>query len=155
MKTSKRNRQAVVAFTIAFLLTVVTGLLFVVPWPVHAQVPSITLDWTAPGDDGDVGTATTYEMRWATSRPDTTSGAAFTTWWNAATLVSNMPAPRVAGTAESVVVAPVGGFSSGRAYYFVLRSTDDVGNVAGFSNVAWKVVPDAVPPAPIIDLRVR
>jgi len=137
------------------LVPLIAALMVLVAPRAQAQVPSITLDWTAPGDDGDVGTALSYDMRWAITRPDTTSNATFTTWWNTATPVIGLPLPLIAGTAQSTVVAPVGGFISGRTYYFVLRSTDDVGNVSGFSNVAWRAVLDLIPPAPITDLHVR
>jgi hypothetical protein len=129
--------------------------LFVFPFPAHSQVASVILDWTAPGDDADIGTATTYEMRWATSRPDTTSQTTFNAWWAAATPVAGLPAPLVAGTAQSVTVAPAGGFTTGRTYYFVLRTADEVPNWSGYSNVAWKFIPDTIPPRAIVDLRVR
>jgi len=45
-------------------------LLFVIPFPVHAQIATKTFSWTAPGDDGAVGTATLYTMKWSTARPD-------------------------------------------------------------------------------------
>ena len=34
---------------------------------VGATTDSVTLSWTAPGDDGDVGTAATYDIRYSTS----------------------------------------------------------------------------------------
>jgi hypothetical protein len=120
-----------------------------------AQSPSITLDWTAPGDDGNVGTATSYEMRWATTRPDTTSATTFNSWWATATIVTGLPNPQIAGTSQSVTVTPVGGFASGRTYYFVMRTADEVPNWSGYSNVAWKAIIDLVPPAAVTDLRVR
>ena len=125
------------------------------PGKALGQVASIALDWTATGDDANVGTATTYEMRYATTRPDTTSSASFTTWWNGATLVSGLPTPLISGTLQSVTIVPSGGFQAGRTYYFVIRAIDDAGNISGFSNVAWRAVPDMRPPSPIIDLRVR
>jgi hypothetical protein len=133
------------------------ALLLVAAFPIVAQsqVPSIVLDWTAPGDDGTVGTATSYDMRWNTTRPDTTTAATFTAWWNTANPVAGMPVPAIAGTAQSATVAPVGGFGSGLTFYFVLRATDDAGNVSAFSNVAWKAILDTVAPARIADLRVR
>lgn len=129
--------------------------LFVLPLKGRAQLASITMDWTSPGDDGNTGTATSYDMRWSVTRPDTTSASARDAWWAAATQVAGMPAPLVAGTAQSKVVAPAGGFPNGRTIYFVIRATDDVGNQSDFSNVAWFFVPDVTKPGPIIDLRPR
>jgi len=135
----------------------VVGLLFILLFvpliPVHAQVPSITLDWTAPGDDGNVGTASTYEMRWSTSKPDTTTLAAMENWWSTATAVSAMPAPLPSGTTQSKTVP--GPFVTGTTYYFVIKACDEVANCSAYSNVASKFVPDTLPPSRIIDLRPR
>jgi len=120
----------------------------------HAQTASITLDWTAPGDDGNVGTATTYEMRWRPIAPDTTSQATILTWWNLATIVTGLPNPQVAGTSQSVIVSPSGGFAPG-TYYFIMRAADEVPNVSTFSNTTFKVIVDTVAPARVTDLRVR
>ena len=128
-------------------------LLFIIPFPTHAQVASITLDWTAPGDDGNVGTASSYEMRWSTSLPDTANAAAMNAWWTAATPVAAMPTPTLAGSSQSKVVP--GPFTTGATYYFVMRACDEVPNCSAFSNVASKFLPDSTPPARIIDLRVR
>ena len=130
-------------------------LLLFLPIGGSAQVPTVILDWTAPGDDGNVGTATSYQMRWSTARPDTTSQATIDTWWATATPVLSLPVPLVAGTRQSVTVSPgVGPFLPG-SYYFVAKACDEVPNCSLYSNVATKVVPDATPPARIIDLVVR
>ena len=131
-------------------------------WPLQSpgQVTSITLDWTAPGDDGNVGTASTYEMRWSTALPDTTglsvAGPAGTpalnSWWQAATVVGSMPAPLVAGTAQSKTVT--GTFSPG-TYYFLMKACDEVPNCSGYSNLAAKVILDTQPPSRILDLISR
>lgn len=142
------------AILAALVVLVLLGLLlFVVPFPAHSQVASIALSWTAPGDDGNVGTASRYDLRWSITRPDTTSTAAKDAWWAAATAVAGVPTPLIAGSAQSVVVSPAGGFTTGRTYYFVIRSADEVPNWSAWSNVAVKGIPDTTPPAPIIDLR--
>jgi hypothetical protein len=118
----------------------------------QAQTSSVTLDWTAPGDDGSVGTATTYEMRWSTVRPDTTSQATIQTWWSGATVVAGLPNPQIAGTTQTVTVSRT--WLPG-TYYFVMRAADEVPNWSLFSNVAVKVISDTQPPGRIIDLLVR
>lgn len=133
-------------------LSLLVGVLFL-PIRGRAQVPSITLDWTAPGDDSLTGTATLYLLRRATSRPDTTSLAAMDQWWNAAT-VCPTPTPAIAGTRQSITItAPFGPAT----YYFVLKSCDEVPNCSPYSNVAVKVViqTDITPPARVIDLFAR
>lgn len=98
--------------------------------PVAARADSITLTWTAPGDDGNSGRAASYEFRYSdqpVSGPDTTS------WWNAATTAGTLPAPQSAGGRESFTVT---GLPTGAVYYFVIRTGDEVPNVSGFSNVS-------------------
>jgi len=129
-------------------------LLFVIPFPVHAQIATKTFSWTAPGDDGVVGTATLYTMKWSTARPDTTSAATKTSWWSGATPFAGMPVPLVAGTRQSATVGPTGGFTTGTTYYIVIRATDEAGNIGDFSNVLALNIPDISPPAPIVDLGV-
>jgi hypothetical protein len=92
----------------------------------------ITLQWTAPGDDGPNGTATSYDLRRSTT-PITDL-----TTFNAATPVSGEPAPHAAGSAETMQVnLPAG------TYYFALRTADEAlpANQSGISNVPVIVVP--------------
>lgn len=115
-----------------------------------AQVTStsIALAWTAPGDDSLTGTATSYELRYSTTA--ITSLATYLT----GTLVI-VPAPHIAGTAETITVA---GLSPSTAYWFALRTRDEVGNVSELSNIATATTlapPDTLPPAAITTLRVR
>src|SRR6185369_4794339 len=58
---------------------------------------SATLTWTAPGDDGNSGTATSYDVRYSTSLITTAN-------WASATQASGEPAPLVAGSAQSFTV---------------------------------------------------
>ncbi|WP_434382805.1 lamin tail domain-containing protein [Melittangium boletus] len=81
---------------------------------------SVTVAWTAVGDDGTAGTATRQELRYATT--DITSEASFA----AATLVTT-GAPKAAGSAESAVIS---GLQQGRDYYVALKVTDNAGNSA-------------------------
>ncbi|MFH2052370.1 MAG: Ig-like domain-containing protein [bacterium] len=79
---------------------------------------SVTLAWTAPGDDGDTGTATAYELR--------RSGAAISAAnWNAATPVEGLPAPVGAGGTQSFAVT---GLVPGSGYHFALVAVDEADN---------------------------
>jgi hypothetical protein len=114
------------------------------PAPARAQgagQDSIVLVWTAPGDDGQVGTAAGYEVRFATSPINDGN-------WSAATLVTGAPAPRPAGTRQSM---PVRNLTTGTTYWFGIKSVDDVGNWSAISNVIrWDWIYDtAAPAAPI------
>lgn len=100
--------------------------------PARAGAETVLLSWTAPGDDGDVGRAASYELRYAQSSP---AGSDTAAWWSAATTAGPLPAPQTAGTREYFLVS---GLQPSRTYYFVIRSSDEVPNVSGFSNVAVK-----------------
>ncbi|MDW7682086.1 MAG: hypothetical protein SCK70_16100, partial [bacterium] len=88
---------------------------------------SITLSWTAVGDDGNTGTASAYDVRYSTN--PITDNTAF----NNATQASGAPAPSVAGTPETFVV---GGLSQSTTYHFALKVIDDASNVSDLSNSA-------------------
>jgi hypothetical protein len=111
------------------------------PRPAGAQgapVDTVTLTWTAPGDDDRIGTATVYELRMSGSPIDETS-------WSGATLVSGLPAPLAAGTRQSAVVR---GLTAGTTYYFAIKTADEAGNWSAISNVVrWDWVYDTAPPA--------
>ena len=96
---------------------------------VSSTANSVTLTWTAPGDDGDTGTAASYDIRYSTT--DITDVAS----WNGATPVTGVPAPGAAYTNESFTVV---GLSADTTYYFALKTSDEVPNVSGLSNVAAK-----------------
>jgi hypothetical protein len=87
---------------------------------------SITLKWTAPGDDGTSGVANRYVLKRSGAPID---GSNF----SAATTISGVPAPAVAGALESFVV---GGLDSTVAYYFAIRTFDEEDNASGVSNNA-------------------
>lgn len=99
--------------------------------PAAARADSVSLTWTAPGDDGNTGTASRYEIRYSPN-PVTADTAA---WWASATSVGAVPAPRRAGSRESFVVV---GLAPASTYYFALRTSDEVPNVSGTSNIAVK-----------------
>jgi hypothetical protein len=94
----------------------------------HTDSPtttSIALVWTAPGDDGDAGTASEYDVRYSTS-PITEAS------WEAATLVDGEPPPKPAGEIETIRVLNL---ETAEDYYFVLKTSDEIPNVSGLSNV--------------------
>ncbi len=86
---------------------------------------SINLTWTAPGDDGNTGTASQYDIRYSTSTINNDAT------WNSATQVTGEPTPQVAGTNQSFTVT---GLSPSTTYYFALKTADEVPNWSGLSN---------------------
>ncbi|MBJ6759422.1 Ig-like domain-containing protein [Myxococcaceae bacterium JPH2] len=87
---------------------------------------SVTVTWTAVGDDADQGRATSQELRYSTAPID--SAAAF----NAATPVA-VGAPAAAGSAESAVIS---GLTAGQNYHVALRVTDNQGLSARSASLA-------------------
>ena len=106
---------------------------------------SATIRWTAPGDDGAVGQATWYDLRYRTGGPITDAN------FYAAVHVQ-IPVPLPAGSSEQAVVTGLGG---GTQYWFAVRASDEVPNWSGTSNSPSGTTPgDATPPSAITDLRV-
>ncbi|MBI2033813.1 MAG: fibronectin type III domain-containing protein [Candidatus Liptonbacteria bacterium] len=86
---------------------------------------STDLSWTAPGDDDNTGTATSYDVRYSTA-PITDAT------WSSATQVTGEPAPAPAGTAQSMTVTSL---SPSTTYYFAIRTADEVPNISSLSNI--------------------
>lgn len=88
----------------------------------------VILKWTAPGDDGYVGRATGYDVRY---QPMNLGPIDTENEWQAASRAFNLPFPSPAGAKDSVMIL---GLLPGTAYYFVLRSYDDADNLSELSN---------------------
>ena len=91
-----------------------------------ASSTSMTVYWTAPGDDEKTGTATSYDLRMSTS-PITNDNFA------QATAVTNVPTPTAAGNTQQVTVSNL---TTGTTYYFALKATDKVAHTSAISNIA-------------------
>jgi Tol biopolymer transport system component len=85
---------------------------------------SVTLTWTATGDDGNSGTASTYSIRYA---PTLIDSAGFAT----ATQAAGAPAPKTAGSTETFEVT---GLNSMTTYYFAIKAGDEAANWSAVSN---------------------
>lgn len=92
-----------------------------------ADTRTAALEWTAPGDDGYIGTAKYYMIRFSRS-PITPANFLFATPLNTAML----PGPPRAREHMTVV-----GLTPGVGYYFALRAMDEVGNWSQVSNIAY------------------
>ena len=95
------------------------------PGPVEG---SITINWTAPGDDGTVGNASYYQMRYATTPINN-----LTDWDNPWNVVYPTFAASGSGTLETEIV---GGLTPGVTYYFAIRAVDDYGHIATWDGSA-------------------
>lgn len=124
--TERRTRVAAVGLALCLALSVGTA---------RGQVNeynSLTAFWTAPGDDGETGQVTSYELFYDTAPP----GASVSSWWNAVPYsqrVSLLPPLAAAGQLDSTTVT---GLTQGTTYYFVIVARDEAANLSQYSNVA-------------------
>ena len=106
---------------------------------------SINLDWTAQGDDGSTGTASTYDIRYSTSNITNLN-------WSSAIQATGEPSPSVAGSSESFTISSL---SPSTLYYFAIKTSDEVPNESALSNVptgTTSAIADTTPPSTISDL---
>ncbi len=80
---------------------------------------SITLTWTAAGNDDYIGTASAYDLRVSTD-PILTD-----TDFDNANIISGLNPPQAAGSPEIVTIT---GLQPGTGYYFIIRAIDNWGN---------------------------
>jgi len=107
---------------------------------VGSTITSVTLNWLAPGDDGNVGTASQYDIRYSTATITQAN-------WNAATPVTGEPTPQAAGGTETFAVT---GLQPSTTYYFAIKTADEVPNWSAISNIASRATAaEQVPPAAI------
>ena len=103
----------------------------VAPGPiVSLAVASVSSDrlvmtWTATGDDGAVGTATKYDLRFGTTPIDDTN-------FDTATQLTNEPVPKAAGAVEQ---ATIRGLAPLTTYFVAIKAQDEYGNSTPISNV--------------------
>jgi hypothetical protein len=88
----------------------------------------VKLHWTAPGDDGLLGRATLYDVRYS-------SVAITPTNFALAKVVTGLPAPSMPGSQDSVSVL---GLTAGVPYYFAIKTGDDANNWSAISNLLLK-----------------
>lgn len=86
---------------------------------------TLTLTWTAPGNDANVGQVVEYDLRRAAD-PITDEG------WNDAVRVIGVPVPHSAGGRESFTVT---GLQRESVYYFALKASDETPSWSPLSNV--------------------
>lgn len=94
---------------------------------VALDITSFELVFTAPGDDGNEGQASGYDIRYSILPiEDETS-------WHTASRVPDVPPPGPPGQEERITVT---GLGNSDGYFFVLKTVDDNGNWSGMSNTA-------------------
>lgn len=99
----------------------------------------MVLTWTAPGDDGDSGTASYYVIKYSTE-PITQYN------FSAAQTAPNPPVPQPAGQTENFTIS---GLVPGQSYYAAVKSYDEVDNESGISNVPQGFAAGILIPLPL------
>ena len=90
---------------------------------------SVTLSWTAPGDNGTTGgPADHYILKYSRAMP----APSLEYWWMNTPSVQGLPAPAEPGTEQNFTID---GLVAERTYYFVMRTVDDAGNESPLSSV--------------------
>ena len=93
---------------------------------INPTAGSITLTWTASGDDGYSGTASQYDIRYSTSSINESN-------WAIAIQCVGEPSPKAAGSSESFTVS---GLSPNSLYHFGMKTADEIPNWSTLSNIA-------------------
>ncbi|MFI5303297.1 MAG: hypothetical protein ACHQYP_00755 [Nitrospiria bacterium] len=94
---------------------------------------SVLLTWTAPGDDGPIGTAMQYDIRYSEFQiveDGAVSDSNRQIGFDQANQAPNSLAPGPAGTHESFIVT---GLDSNTVYYFAIKAIDKASNYATIS----------------------
>jgi len=107
---------------------------------------TVDLTWTAPGDDGDFGTAASYLVRY--SSVEIVDDA---TWESATEITVGVPNPQAAGAPERMTIT---GLNPDVTYYFAIRALDELPNLGDLSNSPTIIVVaiDTISPVTITDL---
>ncbi len=108
---------------------------------------SVSLSWTAPGDDSANGRASVYDLRFSVlpifSDLD----------WPFSARLTGEPAPAAPGTLQSLTVT---GLVPGRHFYFALKTGDEIANWSLLSNQipATTAPAETIAPSAITDLSI-
>ena len=98
---------------------------------------SVDLTWTAPGDDGPLGNAYIYDVRYLANEPVTEEN------WNRASQASDEPVPQPGGSRERFTLR---GLDPNTTYSFGLRAIDEWSNPSRVSNAASETTRPTPPP---------
>ncbi|MFH1897498.1 MAG: fibronectin type III domain-containing protein [Candidatus Desantisbacteria bacterium] len=99
-------------------------------------VNSVVLNWTSPGDDGNIGTVAGYQVRYAQTSIAENN-------WLQASIALGTPTPKQAGQPQQMTVQNL---TPGTNYYFAMKSCDEVPNWSGISNTVGTKTPVQIKP---------
>ncbi len=98
---------------------------------IDSNVGTITLNWTASGDDSLSGIASAYDLRFSSYVLNESN-------WNSAIQADGEPDPGNPGSVETIQIT---GLAVDSTYYFALKVRDDAHNWSAISNVV-SALPD-------------
>jgi len=87
----------------------------------------IDITWAAPGDDGYIGTADRYEIRYSINNITESN-------WPSAPILSNPPIPSPAGESEKCTISDL---IEGETYYIAIKTFDEVNNISQISDAVF------------------
>lgn len=119
---------------------------------------TITLTWTAVGNEGSIGQAALYDLRWSLDSLKLKD----TAQWSSCQQIAGLPAPKPSGMAESFTFHQM--CESNTPYFYSIRvrsfpwkSCDTCTSTYVLwsrpSNIAKRFFPTSTPPSPILDLQ--
>lgn len=101
---------------------------------VNTSGQTVALEWMATGDDNRRGAASTYDLRFDTTRIETSAD------FEAARRVTDVKSPAKAGRVERVEVNGSDGLQTDKSYYFAVVAVDEAGNRSPQTSTAREVV---------------
>ena len=129
----KIDKLAILSFHIFTILFCISSEVSAIE-RVKPKSTTITLTWTATGDDILHGQASYYDIRYSLTPINNYN-------WNSAIKVNNNLSPKYNGSPESFTV---GGLNPNTSYYFAIKVADEFPNWSQISNVA--LIRTAFPP---------
>ncbi|MFH1898332.1 MAG: fibronectin type III domain-containing protein [Candidatus Desantisbacteria bacterium] len=89
-------------------------------------INSVILSWSSPGDDGDIGTAAGYEIRYSTTSITESN-------WSQASIASGIiPSPAPVNTTQQAIIENLVPWTK---YYFAIKAYDEAKNWSLISNI--------------------
>lgn len=106
---------------------------------------TVIISWIAPGDNGNTGTASQYDLRYSHTLITDAN-------WNDATrIIESVPVPEIAGTPQQMIF--VFQAESEVTIHFAIKARDESNNWSEISTFPY-VTPDNISPAKIAGFKV-
>ena len=124
--TKKKTIRIISSIFIAICFLLLSGTIFENIRALQSEITPVSVDltWTAPGDNGNTGTAWRYDVRYDTEEITEAN-------WALASQATGEPNPSPAGTTEEFTVVDL---IPDTLYYFAIKTADLAGNWSALSN---------------------